>query len=156
DPAANFRNSLRFSAALGKAMVRRGFGKATHVYSMLGECGPLIVEARKNCLAVISEIYILLSAERILAEERKQFPDWQCDAPDYSSIRREFGITDLPLGPKDFAICPSAAVRDDLVNNFSVAPERIAVVPYGMNPDLLDVLNEPVRGRVLFAGTADL
>jgi len=156
DAATNFRNALRYSIALGDAMARKGFGEATHVYSMLGECGPLLVEARRRGLKVISEIYILLSTERILAEERKKFPGWEDDAPDFAAVRQEFGFNDLPLGPKDFAICPSEAVRDDLVTNYAVASERTAVVPYGMNPDLLEVRNEPVPGRVLFAGTADL
>ena len=38
--AAAFRAQLRFSDALGRAMARAGYGAATHVYSMLGECAP--------------------------------------------------------------------------------------------------------------------
>jgi len=63
-------------------MVRSGFGEATHLYSMLGECAPLLVAAKDRGLRVVSEIYILLSTERILAAERKQFPDWEPDVPD--------------------------------------------------------------------------
>src|SRR5438094_574526 len=40
DPAAECREGVRFSTALGMAMKRCGFGSATHMYSMLGECGP--------------------------------------------------------------------------------------------------------------------
>ena len=47
-------------------------------------------------------------------------------------------------------------MRDDLVQNFGLPSERAAVVPYGVNPELFSVRNEPVRGRILFAGTADL
>lgn len=155
-PAKNFRTSLRWSNELGNLMASRGFGEATHLYSMLGECAPLLLAAREHGLRVIIEIYILLSAERILAEERKQFPGWDDVGLDYSAIRREMGLNDLPLAPDDFALCPSEAVRTDLVTNFGVKLERCAVVPYGMSPELLHVRNEPVRGRVLFAGTADL
>jgi glycosyltransferase involved in cell wall biosynthesis len=156
NPEKIFRTSLRWSNELGNLMASRGFGEATHLYSMLGECAPLLIAAREHGLRVVIEIYILLSAERILAEERKQFPGWDDAAPDYSAIRREMGLNDLPLAPDDFALCPSEAVRNDLVANFGVKPERCAVVPYGMNREWLKAPAEPVRGRVLFAGTADL
>ena len=155
-PVDAFRESVRFSNALGRAMVRRGFGDATHVYSMLGECAPLLIAAKERGLTVVSEVYILLSAERIVAEERKAFPGWEPDVPDYSAIRREMGLEDVLLTRSDFAICPSPAVRDDLVKNFSFDESRTAVVPYGMDPALLSIQNKPVRGRVLFAGTAEL
>lgn len=156
NPAATFRESIRFSDALGRAMTRCGFGDATHIYSMLGECGPLLVAAKKRGLSVVSEIYILLSTERILVEERQKFPDWEPDVPDFAAIRRRLGNEDVLLTRSDFAICPSEAVRDDLVENFGFARERTAIVRYGMNPDLISVRNKPVRGRVLFAGTAEL
>jgi len=156
DPVAAFRESLRLSNALGRAMTRRGFGNATHLYSMLGECGPLLVAAKERGLTVISEIYIPLSAERIMADERKRFSVWEPETPDYAAIRREIGDKDVVLTRTDFAICPSEAVREDLVMNWGVWLERTAVVPYGMNPELFAVRNDPVRGRVLFAGTAEL
>ena len=155
-PAAMFREALRFSNSLGRAMAQRGFGNASHLYSMLGECGPLLAAAKKRGLKIVSEIYILLSTERVVAEERKKFPAWEPDAPDYGAIRREISGEDVLLTYSDFAICPSEAVRSDLVENFGFVRERTAIVPYGMNPDLLSIRNEPIRGRVLFAGTADL
>lgn len=156
DPQERFRAALRGADALGAAMTREGFGAATHLYSMLGEGGHFVNDARRAGLRIVTEIYILLSAERLLLEERRAFPGWDEDYPQFTAIRQEFGFEDLPLVHGDFAICPSEAVRDDLLVNWSVAPEHCAVVPYGMNPELLTVRNEPVRGRVLFAGTADL
>ena len=61
-----------------------------------------------------------------------------------------------PHADADSAICPSEWVRDDLVRNFGFPSERTAIVPYGVNPELFSVRNEPVRGRILFAGTAEL
>jgi len=43
-----------------------------------------------------------------------------------------------------------------LVENHGFARERAAIAPYGMNPELLSIRNEPVCGRVFFAGTAEL
>lgn len=155
-PAAMFREALRFSNSLGRAMAACGFGNASHLYSMLGECGPLLAAAKESGLRIVSEIYILLSTERILAEERKNFPEWEPVAPDYGAIRREMSDEDVLLTYSDFAICPSEAVRNDLVESFGFPGERTAIVHYGMNPGLLSIRNEPIRGRVLFAGTADL
>jgi glycosyltransferase involved in cell wall biosynthesis len=155
-PAADFRELMRFSSALGRAMTRCGFGEATHMYSMLGECGPLFAAGKQRGLTVVTEIYIPLSTERIVAEERRNFPDWEPDIPDFAAIRRERGSENAVLTLTDFAICPSEATRDDLVQNFGFPRERTAIVPYGVDPELLSVCNEPVRGRVLFAGTAEL
>ena len=56
----------------------------------------------------------------------------------------------------DFFVCPSQVVRDDLTGNWGVEPSRTAVVPYGVNPQWLDILPRPIRARILFAGTAEL
>jgi glycosyltransferase involved in cell wall biosynthesis len=156
DPAAACREDVRFSNALGMAMMRCGFGSATHMYSMLGECGPLFAEGKRRGLATVSEIYVPLSTERILTKERKQFPDWEFNVPDYAAVCRGFEAEHLLSMDADFAICPSKWVRDDLVQNFGLPSERTAVVPYGVNSELFSVRNEPVPGRILFAGTADL
>jgi glycosyltransferase involved in cell wall biosynthesis len=156
DPAAECREGVRFSNALGRAMLRHGFGSATHMYSMLGECGPLFAEGKRRGLITVSEIYVPLSTERILTEERKKFPGWELNAPDYAAVCRGFESERVSSLDADFAICPSEWVRDDLVQNFGLPSERAAIVPYGVNPALFSVRNEPVRGRILFAGTADL
>jgi len=89
-PSGRFREHLRWSTDLGHVMIERGFGSATHVFSMLGECGPLLVEAKRRGLAVVSEVYILLSTERIVTAERRSFPDWEPPQPDPNGIRKEF------------------------------------------------------------------
>ena len=156
DPAAACREDIRFSDALGRAMARRGLGNATHMYSMLGECEPLFAEGKRCGLTVVSEIYLALNTERILTEERKKFPGWEENVPDYAAVCRGFDSSSGPRTDADFAICPSEWVRDDLVRNFGFPSEHTAIVPYGVNPEMLSVADEPVRGRILFAGTADL
>jgi Glycosyl transferases group 1 len=156
DPAAACREDVRFSNALGMAMMQCGFGSATHMYSMLGECGPLFAEGKRRGLTTVSEIYVPLSTERILTEERKKFPGWEFKVPDYAAVCRGFEVEHRLSMDADLAICPSKWVRDDLVQNFGLPGERAAVVPYGVNSELFSVRNEPVRGRILFAGTAEL
>jgi glycosyltransferase involved in cell wall biosynthesis len=156
NPAAIVRESIRFSNALGHAMTRRGFGDATHIYSMLGECGPVLVAAKERGLTVVSEVYIPLSTERIVAEEREQFPDWEPDVPDFSAIRREFGVEELILKVSDYFVCSSDMVREDLIANWGVQRQSTSLVPYGVHPRWFEVEPKPVHGRVLFAGTAEL
>jgi len=156
DPAASCREGVRFSDELGMAMTRPGFGSATHMYSMLGECGPLFAEGKRRGLVTVSEIYIPLSTEHILTEERKKFSGWEFNVPDYAAVCRGFEAGHRLSMDADLAICPSQWVRDDLVRNFGLPSKRAAVVPYGVNPELFSVRNEPVHGRILFAGTAEL
>jgi glycosyltransferase involved in cell wall biosynthesis len=156
EAAKGFRGQMRAGRALGLTMVKRGFGNATHLYSMLGECGPILLEAKRRGLIVISEVYILLSTERIVAKERRAWPDWEPPQPDLDPIRREFAEANVLLTHTDFAICPSEAVRVDLEDNFGFPRGRTAVVPYGVDSQWLALRSRPQEGRVLFAGTADL
>ena len=154
--AAAFRAQLRFCDALGNAMARAGYGAATHVYSMLGECAPFLLEAGRRGLKIVSEVYTPLSTERLLAAERRAFPAWEPDAPDFATLRHAAAREDVLLTRSDHFICPSPAVQDDLVANHRVPRERTSLVPYGVHPDWLAITPRPVSGRILLVGTANL
>jgi glycosyltransferase involved in cell wall biosynthesis len=156
NPAARFRGQLRWSNALGAAMVRHGLGNATHLYSMLGECGPLLTESHRLGLGVITEIYILLSTERVIKRETELHSDWEPVPPDLDAVRREFPGEEEFLRRTDFAICPSDAVRQDLQQNFGFPSDRSSVVPYGLDESRFAGPSQPIAGRVLFVGTACL
>jgi glycosyltransferase involved in cell wall biosynthesis len=156
NPVKQFLHLRRTQNRVGEAMARTTFGNASHLYSMLGEFPPLLISASQRGLCVVSEIYILLSTERILREEQKRFPDWQPATFDSELITHNLFGEDPLLQRTDLFICPSEAVRDDLVGNYRVPPGRTAFVPYGFDPDWLNLKPAPVPGRVLFAGTADL
>jgi glycosyltransferase involved in cell wall biosynthesis len=154
--AASFRAHLRFSDALGRAMARAGYGSGTHVYSMLGECGPFLIDASRRGLKVVSEVYIPLSTERLLAAERRDFPDWEPDVPDFAAIRRQALQEDVLLTRTDHFICPSPAVQDDLIANFGISRDRTSLVPYSVHRDWLSGEARPERGRILFVGEPNL
>ncbi|MCC2665359.1 MAG: hypothetical protein K0S35_3281, partial [Geminicoccaceae bacterium] len=156
DAAAAFREHLRFSDSLGRAMARAGFGAATHIYSMLGECAPFLIEGSRRGLRIVSDVYTPLSLERTVADERGSFPDWEPEAPDLAAIRRDALREHVLLTRSNHFVCPSPAVQDDLVANFGVSRERTSLVPYGVHPRWLSVEARPARGRVLFVGTANL
>ena len=80
-------------------------------------------------MKVVSEIYILLSTERLMLNERRAFPDWEQELPDYGSIRSRFLKEDVLLTRTHYYICPSETVRDDLVRHWGVSEERAMVGP---------------------------
>ena len=156
DERYQFRMSYLKSLELGHEMVQAGFGNATHLYSMLGEFSPLLVAAEQQELKVISDVYILLSTERILAEERSRFPTWEPESPNYDAIRQELLPENVLLTRTRFFICPSEAVQDDLVRNYGIQSTQTAVVPYGVNLTFLNLKPNTIHRRILFAGTANL
>lgn len=156
DAETTFVNQITFTEQWSRAMIRRGFGDATHVYTMLNEGGLLLAEAGKRGLFVVSEVYILLSTERLLSAEQAAYPEWEPHLPDFASLRRRYLPDDRYPRDIDLCLCPSEAVREDLVANWGVPRERTALVPYGMDPRWLELEPRPQVGRILFVGTADL
>ena len=156
DLTTQFRIDVLRNVDLGNSAAALGFGAATHLYVMLSEFTPLMKAARENGLKVVSEIYILLSTNRLLAEERRRFPDWDTKPPDWEAVLREFHFDGVPVGWADFYICPSQAVADDLVEHWKISRNATTVVPYGMNPAWLDLEPKTQPGRILFVGTAEL
>ena len=153
---AVFRAHLKWQCELGTKMAQAGFGEARWLHSFLDEFPTLIIAAKERGLKVVSEIYILLSADRLLRDERRDFPGWEPGTPDVGKIQTEMLGEHVLLTRSDFALCPSEAVLEDLVRNFHFRRDRAMVVPYGVSDEWLKVRNEPVRGRVLFVGAADL
>jgi glycosyltransferase involved in cell wall biosynthesis len=156
DQSAWYRAQLCSSHAMGSAVIRRGFGQATHLYSMLSEYGPVVGAAKRKGLGVVTEIYIMLSSEKIVAQEQRRFPGWEPPRPDLDIVRSEFPEQKKLLVETDFAVCPSENVRRDLEENFRFAKNRSLVVPYGVDGSWLTQPLDPVVRRVLFVGTAGL
>ena len=73
-------------------------------------------------LKVASEADIMLSTERLLAMERREFPDWEPDLPDFAAIRREAMPEDVLIYSKRSSIRLSPAVQDDLIATSSAPP----------------------------------
>ena len=151
-----FRAHLKWQCELGFAAAHSGLANATHLFSMMGEFPTLSIAAKQRGLRTVSEVFIPLSTERMLAEEYKAFPGWSTDTINRAAIRREVLSIDVLLTKTDHFICPSDHVRDDLVSQGDVPCHSISVIPYGVDPSLLTYQPAPRHGRVLFAGTADL
>jgi glycosyltransferase involved in cell wall biosynthesis len=137
-------------------MARAGFGNATHVYSMLTEAGPFLKTAKGRGLTVVSEVYILISTAQMIAMERAAFPQWEPGAPDYIALRNRCASRDYLFDCCDHFICPSDAVRDDLIKGWGIESSRTSLVPYGVDPMWLELQATPVPRKILFVGTAEL
>lgn len=147
----------RLSQSLAeRIMLSRGTGCATHIYTMLGEGGRFIQKAKQSGLGVVGDVYIALSADRIVTEEITAFPDWS-DRDCSSTVKEEVSRRNrFFLETTDLFVCPSEFVRDDLVVNHGVDASRTCVVPYAVSPSWLSLDSMPEKGRLLFAGSANL
>lgn len=154
---------IRLRTAHDKAsqqMIRKGFGTATHVVTMFGEAIDFAAEAKSRGLVTVTDMNIAPSTEALIRDEQARRPDWEEPKIFYgqsaAAEARVAPIMDGVLGSTDNFLCPSEFVRNDLINNFGVQPERALLVPYAVNPKWLAIAPRPVPGRVLFAGGAEL
>lgn len=144
-----------FDTELGRAMIRRGLGQSTHIFSMAGECLPFIEHARQQGRTVVTEFYSMPSRREIYRDEWRQFPELE-DEPDDAYVNWYAEKQRQVCRVTDWAIAPSQHVIDDLTKNFGFPRERCFVVPYAVHKSWLDMQNEPAQGRVLFVGLAGM
>lgn len=142
-------------------MLRQGFAGATHVYAMMSgqtlESALFLEAARARGLEVVIDVTIALSTERTIAQEYAAHPGWGAPPVTYLGAMGQdnpaYGMM-LALGTR--FLCASPFVANDMIDNWGADPVTVRVEPYSFNPRWLEVLNTPRRGRVLFAGSADL
>lgn len=156
DEGTRFHINCLRTIESGNAMSNHGFGNATHLYSMLGEFAPLLVAANERGIKIASDVYIMLSTNRILAQERKEFPDWEESPPNYEEISKKLFPEQVLLTRTDLFICPSEAVQTDLIDNYGILAQKTVVVPYGVKPNWLELNSQPIAKRILFVGSANL
>jgi len=151
------RRYRTLSQMLGKSMIRTGYGRATHVYSMFGEGGVFLTEAKQRGLRVITEVYTPLCGDNIACAEARAFPGWAGMPPPavtvFPSVRTP---VDTMLEASDIFVCPSEFVRDDLIATAAVPRDKTVILPYIVGAQWLAVDNRPEPGRILFAGRAEL
>lgn len=142
----------KFDEELGREAVNRGIGEATHLFTCMGECMPMLEFAKQKGLTTVTEIFIVPSAHRICIEEIERFFGQSLDLeyPLYSQwISKVLSLT-------DWVIAPSEVVRQDLAGNFNFPSDRCFVVPYAVDSAWFDVENRPTKGRILFVGSAEM
>ncbi|VGO14806.1 GDP-mannose-dependent alpha-(1-6)-phosphatidylinositol monomannoside mannosyltransferase [Pontiella desulfatans] len=133
---------------LPRTYVRWGLSGADAIYSMYGEDMAFLEWAKGEGAAVIVDVFVHPGTNRIVGDEQFRVlgrrESFFSNAEDDHS-RRAFEIADILL-------CPSEWVADG-VREF--APEcagKVCVSPYGSSVVPNESINEPVPGRILFAG----
>ncbi len=151
------RDAMRYGSETFSRVARElTFGASTHLYSMLTEAGPILTECNDHGVVPVCEVYIALSADKIVDEERKRFADWE-PREDPSAVARRIDCTRALISGRGMRfVCPSQFVVNDLVANWDVDPTCCRIVPYGVSPLLLQIPNRPKPGTILFLGTANL
>jgi glycosyltransferase involved in cell wall biosynthesis len=145
----------KFATRLGVAMARKGFGSATYLYTMLGDVTPLLRSAREKGVKTVTEIYVILSGEAIVARERVQYPGFEKGmAPE--ALERAYAWLREVIELSDVLVAPSEAVLQDLQANFGAYPSRCKLVPYTVADHWFDIQNTPKVGQILFVGSAVL
>jgi glycosyltransferase involved in cell wall biosynthesis len=104
---------------------------------------------------VVTDFYVRPSIARICQEELRDYPGWEPE-PSTSIHVNGIGSSHDPCLVSDFIIVAGEAVADEVTAIHGFPRDRIAVVPLGVKDSLFEVQNDPVEGRVLFAGTCCL
>jgi glycosyltransferase involved in cell wall biosynthesis len=144
----------KFNEEFGQAMVKKGLGNATHLFSMFGEGTALLELARQQHVKTITEIYISPLTYQIIREEVQQFNDLELPIPD-QIIQSAYAWFERVCNLTDVFIVPSKFVETGL-EKFGIDRHQCCIIPYGLDESWLQLKNSPVKGRILFVGTAEI
>lgn len=143
-----------FNREFGQSMLGKGLGQATHVFSMLGEGTEFLEFAKQQNLKIITDIYISPLTYRIIQNEREFFGELEPPIPT-QIIEASDVLFARICQLTDRFIVPSRFVEKG-IEAFGVDKDKCYLVPYNIEDSWLKLKNNPIQGRILFVGTADL
>ena len=131
-------------------------GGANAIYTVIvNDDIQLCEEAKARGCRIVHEAMLNPDIGWHLAEEHQHFPEIPWTIPSLIQIedgrtrdQRKYEIADLILVPSEFVYRSVIALGAD--------PEKVEIVPYGVDASWLDTHPQPVPGRVLFVGTVGL
>jgi len=130
------------------------FGGADGLYTIFNGSLELARLAKASGLLVVHDQVLNPDVGRILREERARFPGIERQTPHEEveeGIRRDkemWALADRILAPSEFT-------RRALVS-LGAAPEKVALVEYGIDELWLGRIPNPIQGRILFVGSVGL
>ncbi len=139
---------------LQKAMIRKGLGEWTHVYTMFGEGHEFLNFARKHGRTIVTEVFLSPLTHQIMQKLRQQHPDLETP---FTSEFMAFGQERWERVKQltDFFIVPSPFVAETLGLS-TEEQHRCILVPYCTPPGWTSLKAEPEVGRILFVGSCEL
>ena len=138
-------------AVLSRRMRQWGTQGADAVYSMYHEDLDFVRWAKQQGLRSFIDVFISPATPRTVSEEYVSFPGWgrkPCDA----DARLEEDLWARAAKLADVLLCPSEWVAEGVRSCTPDAADKIRIVPYGSSIDYGGRTNQPVAGRVFFAG----
>lgn len=136
---------------LSRRMMRWGLHGADVVYTMYHENLPFVHWARAHGARIVADVFISPATYRIMAEEHEAHPYWGA-YKSQENIDLSLRLWRETAEVADMLICPSEWVAEGIRTVTPDATGKIRVVPYGCSIDYQGHKNDPVPGRVLFAG----
>lgn len=149
------RLQLEHHARFGRDLNRWGLGRASHVFTVFGDGGALLHQARDLGLPILADVIIALSTRAIEEREYESYPDWGPKPLAAGVLADGSKPAQHLLTTTDVFVCPSQFVADDLVANWGVSRAATRIVPYALSGEWFEINRQPVPGRVLFVGSAN-
>ena len=134
-----------------QTMKQWGLQGADVVYTMYHENLEFIRWAKTQGAVIVVDVFISPQTSAVMAEEYARFPDFG-GCPDEQADREEDQMWKETADLSDVLICPSDWVAEGVRATTPEAADKIRVVPYGCSIDYEGRTNNPVSGRVFFAG----
>ena len=133
----------------------RDLREADVIYSQYFAGGSQIDELVAHGARFVSDVFIMPSAHRVVNEEAAKFPEWR-EAP-YSPAAAAAldAVSTAMIDQSDGLFCPSQSVIDDVAAYNPAARAKCRLVRYGSSLTFMQP-NDPIRKRVLFAGSVQL
>ena len=133
-----------------------GFAGADTLYAMQKHGTRLLEAARAAGLRVVVDVFITPLAHHIVEDERRRFPDIEPPSDAEGELDREDERNRREFACADLLLCPGENVVAGVRSYAEGRNKAVAMVPYGCGVNFEGRRNTPVKGRILFAGTADL
>jgi glycosyltransferase involved in cell wall biosynthesis len=136
---------------LSRVMRRWGTGDADAVYMMYHENLDFVRYARGKGLKIVIDVFVHPMMDRIVNAECLRYPGWESPMdPGVLSFAECLIAEALELA--DVALCPSEWVAEGVRLLSPGDASKIRICPYGSSIDYEGRINEPVPGRIFYAG----
>lgn len=139
---------LLISDSLVPDFRRWGLQNADVVYSMFGEDYEFLVWAKAQGAKIIIDVFVHPGSNRIVSDEELRFfgkADTRNQKNQNDHATRVFALA-------DFLLCPSEWVAAGVREFTPEYEDKIRVIPYGSSVPVMESINIPEPGRILFAG----
>ncbi|MGB1937545.1 MAG: glycosyltransferase family 4 protein [Akkermansiaceae bacterium] len=151
-----YENYVADDHLFDELVASRCYGDADTLYAMQKHGVKMLAAAQDAGVRTVVDVFITPMCHHIVEEERARYPDIEAPLTDRSRLELEDERTRQEIDHADLLLCPGMNVVEGLAHFANSAGKAYAVVPYGCGVSFDGLKNDPVKGRVLFAGTADL